>query len=447
MEPVKHGELAPSRTMNRKTMRATYQNFLSVTYPPSQPTDVSVRKHNRRGKVNTKHMPDSIHNTPRILAISFDMAAKALVRIAGRNIRVAVQAVADNGQESRLDGTLTNFSTTSTDVDASVLVVELGNLDLERLRDGHDVMSATVVVTELEHTLCPPELVTLEDHLALDEIRVLRLFLHGLVPGENALVGGGIVLARVGWYPAAKRRNLGDFPRAVVCDHVKTDPVLLAVLGGGGPLDTDRGTVLERLCLDILQHASVGAFLSSGLLVGAYNSGTSQRQAVVLGIIARKVSRNLGKSKTRGVLVEQSRSILDNGRRSGSESGASSLNELIDEVLGLFQDLVNALLPLGDRGRQRTLDELGDTGIIAQVAAIDLLHVRLLDIREERKSEEVAGKSHEENGAGPGNEGSAPQTSGTKDTFGVIEEAVDGGISELPLAVEEEIAIEPSEFA
>ncbi len=46
----------------------------------------------------------------------------------------------------------------------------------------------------------------------------------------------------------------------------------------------------------------------------------------------------------------------------------------------LVQDLVYAHLPALDGWRQRPLDELGEAGLVSQVAAVNLLHMGLLDV-------------------------------------------------------------------
>jgi hypothetical protein len=112
-------------------------------------------------------------------------------------------------------------------------------------------------------------------------------------------------------------------------------------------------------------------------------------------------------------------------RRAGCLLKRADVSRTIDEVSRLVEDLVHALLPLLGWGWQGLLDELGEAGFLSQVPAIDLLHMRLLDIRVEAKGEQVTDNRKQKDGPAPGDQGSTSETGSADDTLRVIEKAVD----------------------
>ena len=84
---------------------------------------------------------------------------------------------------------------------------------------------------------------------------------------------------------------------------------------------------------------------------------------------------------------------------------------------------------------------------MAQVLAVDLLHVRLLDIRDEAEGQYVPDEGNQENGAAPGDKRHTPEASSADDALRVVQEAVDGLVCELSGAIEEEVAVEPAKLA
>ena len=87
--------LTTARTDGRieGTWDNSYQNFLRVTYSPSQFSYISICEHNGWRKLDAEHFSNSIHNSLGILAVPLDVAAEWFAHCTGSNVRVAVEAV------------------------------------------------------------------------------------------------------------------------------------------------------------------------------------------------------------------------------------------------------------------------------------------------------------------------------------------------------------------
>ena len=140
----------------------------------------------------------------RELAIPLDKAAELLLRRLRRNLRVPIEAVADNWDECRFDGRLGQV-----EVICAQVVLEPWDPNLERSRNSQDIMLAVVEVADLKRSLRPEQLVSSKDNLARCEftfVATLALSVSNDITRDNPLFAGQVVVeAFVGRNPSALR--------------------------------------------------------------------------------------------------------------------------------------------------------------------------------------------------------------------------------------------------
>src|SRR5690242_5686192 len=138
------------------------EDLLRVTNTPCQVSHVAVSLYNLRREFDAKHLMNGEYNPLGKLAVSLDKTTERLLRGIWRDLRIAVEAVLNDWEQSLLNSAVES----AVGVNLHIVFIKPRNADLKGLRQCHDVVLATVVIAEFEDTSSPPELVATELDLA-----------------------------------------------------------------------------------------------------------------------------------------------------------------------------------------------------------------------------------------------------------------------------------------
>jgi len=318
--------------------------------------------------------------------------------------------------------------------DIIIVEVNLLNADLERLADCHDRVSSIVVIPEFEDAVLPEILLAAKLHLAEDGVRTVAVLLVGR---DVSLVGGfGIVLVFANGYPVAHGSDTGNLAGAVFAHLVQSDPVLARVVGGGSPSNVNR--------LSVRNSEGLGALLRRSVV---------NLERVISGIVGDRGAIPIGQQlDSEPCGSESSLSVLHDAHDSLRETGSRSLEQLLDELGSIGNDFVDTTLEHADlvgNGRGHGLaDGLGDPGFMADLASVQLPHVRPFDQVKEQKRADMRKQPEQEDGRRRGYQNDTPDTGTTDETLGIVEVSVNSRVRQVRARkVEEEVAVEPPKLA
>lgn len=80
-----------------------HQSLFRNTNSPRQLLDIPISSHHAWSQFKSKHLMDSVDDSPGIFAISLNQTAEALFNSVGSDLGIAIEAVPDDWEESILD--------------------------------------------------------------------------------------------------------------------------------------------------------------------------------------------------------------------------------------------------------------------------------------------------------------------------------------------------------